>query len=133
MIMYAGRKPPSFGVVGISEVMARFGLTARALHYYEQRGLLRSVRRPDRSRCYDAAGIRRLTWIARLRRLGIGLADIEALLRDGADETRVRTGARALLMARQAVVAAELQRICDVLAFLDGEGKIESRAQGRPP
>lgn len=84
--------------------MDRFGLTARALRYYEQRGILRAGRRPDRSRCYDAAGIRTLTWIARLRRLGISLADIEDLIRDDPEEAKVAAGARALLVARQAAV-----------------------------
>ncbi|MBX3482019.1 MerR family transcriptional regulator [Phenylobacterium sp.] len=120
-------------MVGISEAMDRFGMTARALHYYEQRGLIRSRRRPDRSRCYDAAGILTLTWIARLRRLGIRLADIETLLRDDLDEARVMAGARALLRSRQAAVAAELERIGDVLAFLAGDRKIEPWAHPEVP
>lgn len=61
----------------ISEVMAKTGLSARAVRLYESRGLLPGVRRLDNDyRDYGKSDIERLCEIKRLRTVGISISDI---------------------------------------------------------
>src|ERR1017187_4796542 len=59
------------------------GLTVRALHYYEQIGLLGpSQRSPAGHRLYDSADVARLYRISLLRRLAFPLDQITSVLND---------------------------------------------------
>lgn len=61
------------------------GLTVRALHYYDQIGLLRPSRRSAAGhRLYDAADVARLYRLSLLRRLGFPLDQITGVLEDPA-------------------------------------------------
>lgn len=62
-----------------------FGLTARALRYYEELGLVVAHRDGMNTRWYDAAARRRLEWISRLRR-SVPLHDIAEVLRAEEEE-----------------------------------------------
>lgn len=65
----------------IHEVMARTGLTRKAIYYYEQHGLLRPGGSGLSSyRHYTEEDARRLLWIRELRRLGLPVASIRQLL-----------------------------------------------------
>src|ERR1017187_2792145 len=98
------------------------GLTVRALHYYEQIGLLRpSQRSPAGHRLYDSADVARLYRISLLRRLGFPLDQITSVLNDpewqltGAVDrhlghTQRRAASAARLCPRLAAMAAELAR-----------------------
>jgi DNA-binding transcriptional MerR regulator len=68
------------GLVSINIVMARFGLTARAIRYYEAFGLIASTRDRRNYRCFDYRVAARLELISRLRRAGIALGDIGRVL-----------------------------------------------------
>jgi DNA-binding transcriptional MerR regulator len=59
----------------VSELAAEFGLTAQALRFYEQRGLL-SPKRAGGARVYDYRDHGRLTLIQKFRRLGFSLDEI---------------------------------------------------------
>jgi len=64
-------------------VAAELGLTARAIRYYEQMGLLRPARSGGAYRLYDEADVDRLRAIQALRDdAGFSLADISQLLAD---------------------------------------------------
>ena len=67
-------------VIMTAEASRRFGLTARALRYYEERGLLEVARDWQNRRCYDEPAQRRLAWIAALRQARLPLRDIEDVL-----------------------------------------------------
>lgn len=69
----------------IGELARRAGLTVRALHHYDSIGLLKPSARSDAGyRLYNVDDIARLHQIQALRRFGIALGDIGALLDDPA-------------------------------------------------
>ncbi|MDO9433006.1 MAG: MerR family transcriptional regulator [Phenylobacterium sp.] len=69
--------------VGQAAIMC--GLTARAIRFYEERGLLRSERHPRGIRLYDDAALERLAFISSCRASGLGLGEIAGLLAAGDD------------------------------------------------
>jgi MerR family transcriptional regulator, thiopeptide resistance regulator len=75
----------------IGELAAATGLTVRALHHYDEIGLLvPSERTQAGHRLYDEDDIRRLYEIRALRDLGVPLSEIPDALRDGARTTLER-------------------------------------------
>ena len=66
----------------IGEVAARVGLTERTIRYYEELGLLDSVRRLDGGvRVYTDDDVRRLKYIGKLKMLGLTLQEMLELER----------------------------------------------------
>jgi DNA-binding transcriptional MerR regulator len=63
----------------ISEMCAEFGVTARALRFYEDEGLI-SPRRQGLARIYSHRDRARLAWILRGKRVGFSLADIREMI-----------------------------------------------------
>ncbi|MEG3122700.1 MerR family transcriptional regulator [Sphingomonas sp. GB1N7] len=63
-----------------ADVAKRTGLTARALRFYEARGLVQPLRTANGRRCYGAGELARLTAIVALKRAGFTLAAIQRLL-----------------------------------------------------
>ena len=65
----------------VGEVARRTGKTVRALHLYEERGLLEPV---DRSkggyRRYDSESVTRVRWIGKLQDMGFSLHDIQTIV-----------------------------------------------------
>ena len=69
----------------IGQLARRTGLTVRALHHYDDIGLLKPAARAESGyRLYGREDIARLYRIQALRRLDMSLADIAALLDDEA-------------------------------------------------
>jgi DNA-binding transcriptional MerR regulator len=65
----------------VGELADQAGLTVRALHHFDQIGLLRPAERSAAGhRLYTAEHVRRLYRIVALRQLGMGLAEIAASL-----------------------------------------------------
>lgn len=65
----------------ISQVSKRFNISARTLRYYEQIGLLPSIKTTDYAyRTYDESSLRRLQQIIILRKLRIPLKEIKEIL-----------------------------------------------------
>jgi DNA-binding transcriptional MerR regulator len=72
-----GRSPPPFTIGDLSR---QVGLTPRTIRYYEDIGLLNSVRRVEGGRrIYTEEDIRRLRFIKRLKVLGLSLEDMAEL------------------------------------------------------
>ena len=63
----------------IGEMCDAFGVTARALRFYEDKDLLHPSRR-GQTRVYSARDRARLTWILRGKSVGFSLNDIRELL-----------------------------------------------------
>ena len=63
----------------ITDLSTEFGVTARALRFYEDEGLI-SPSRKGLSRIYSKRERARLAWILRGRAVGFSLADIRELL-----------------------------------------------------
>ena len=67
-------------MIKIREVSSKYDITARTLRYYEDMGLLHSVRSEDYAyRLYDETTIKRLEQILILRKLNISIKDIQRI------------------------------------------------------
>ena len=104
----------------IGEVAAKVGLTERTIRYYEERGLLESVKRLDGGRrVYTDDDVRRLKFILKLKVLGLSLTEMQEL------ETlygRHRTNARVLprlIELLEAHLATTKERIGELTALRD--------------
>ena len=64
-------------LIPIGMLAQRTGLAVSAIRYYEQRGLIASVRTSGNQRRFLRADIRRLSFILVAQNLGIGLTEIE--------------------------------------------------------
>jgi MerR family redox-sensitive transcriptional activator SoxR len=64
----------------IGELARRTGMSVSAIRYYEERGLLRSLRSGGNQRRFLRGDIRRLSFILICQRMGLTLAEIEAAL-----------------------------------------------------
>jgi DNA-binding transcriptional MerR regulator len=91
----------------VGEAARATGLTVRALHHYDEEGLVRpSERTPAGHRLYGTRDLARLEQVAALRRAGLGLEDIAGALASG--------DVRAALERRLAEVDQELAAGADV-------------------
>lgn len=95
----------------ISDLTAEFAVTARALRFYEEEGLIAPERRGT-TRLYAQRDRARLAWILRGKRVGFSLNEISELLDlydlgDGRRAQRVETLAR----CRDKIAALERQRV----------------------
>jgi DNA-binding transcriptional MerR regulator len=111
----------------ISDLSDEFGLTARALRFYEDEGLI-SPQRIGLTRVYSKRDRARLAWILRGKRVGFSLAEIREMidLYDIGDDRRTqrhvtieRCSDRINFLHRQQEdirsVIAELQEFVDLL------------------
>lgn len=112
----------------IGELAARTGLTVRALHHYEELGLLSPTRTAAGHRRYGPREVERVQQIRSLQTLGVSLREIGAVLEAPDFDP-------AALVARQrAALAAEQARLSDLLGRLDAlERLLRQRAQTGTP
>ena len=120
----------------IGELAREFGLTTRAIRFYEDCGLLRPER-AGKSRVYSPGDRARLTLTLRGKRLGLRLAEIKELVdmyetrRDSDAQLRrfvdVLGRQRAQLEAR----LAELQTTLDEVVAQEGVARQALRARAR--
>jgi MerR family transcriptional regulator, copper efflux regulator len=67
----------------VGELAKRTGKTVRAVHLYEELGLLApAVRSKGGFRLYSGRAVKRIEWIQKLQDLGFSLTEIKAFLRD---------------------------------------------------
>ncbi|MEI9851754.1 MAG: MerR family DNA-binding transcriptional regulator [Sphingomonas sp.] len=113
----------------ISELCAEFAVTARALRFYEDEGLISPERRGT-SRVYSHRDRARLAWILRGKRVGFSLAEIKEMidLYDVGDGRRVqrlvtmeRCRARiALLDSQKRDIDAAIEELQQFVDLLEG-------------
>ncbi|XBQ15397.1 MAG: MerR family DNA-binding transcriptional regulator [Oceanicaulis sp.] len=120
----------------IREIAERFGVTARTLRFYEQKGLLSPERR-GATRLYSRADRARLALILRGKRVGFSLEDIKEMLEIETLDSRSRDQMeRALDRFRERIETLELQRkdIDEALAELTAGCRwLEERLADRDP
>lgn len=103
--------------LGIGEVARRSGLAVSALHFYERRGLIRSVRSAGNQRRYARDVLRRLAVIRVAQRVGVPLEAIRLAFAELPDE---RTPTRAEWARMSAAWRSELDaRIRDLQHLRD--------------
>ncbi len=107
----------------VREVARLAGVSVRALHHYEQIGLLIPARRTAAGyRLYGEGDLRRLQQILIGRALGLSLEAIRRGLDEpGFDRRRALLGQRAALMERAAQAARMIKAVDRALAEIDGD------------
>jgi len=113
----------------ISDLSAEFGVTARALRFYEDEGLISPERRGT-ARIYSQRDRARLAWILRGKRVGFSLTDIRELIDlydrgDGRETQRVATIAKCrervgALKAQRDDIDAAIDEIEEFIGLLEG-------------
>jgi DNA-binding transcriptional MerR regulator len=89
----------------IGELAAEFGITARALRFYEEEGLI-APRRDGATRIYSRRDRARIVWLLRGKSVGFSLDEIGELLNlydlgDGRVKQRTMTASRCRLRAEE--------------------------------
>jgi DNA-binding transcriptional MerR regulator len=104
----------------VGELAKLTGVTVRALHHYDEIGLVRPSRRSAAGyRLYDRDDVLRLQHVLLLREVGLPLDDIAAVLDDPSfDRARALRDHREVLVAKRA-------RIDTMLAALDAAVRLE--------
>ena len=116
----------------IGELASKVGVTERTIRYYEERGLLESVKRLDGGqRVYTDDDVRRLKFIQKLKVLGLSLAEMQEL------ETlygRHRTNAKVLprlIELLDAHLATVSERLGELAALRDEIRSYRTHVQKR--
>ncbi len=113
---------------GIADLCDEFGVTARALRFYEDEGLIAPERRGT-ARVYSHRDRARLAWILRGKRVGFSLSEIRELLDlydlgDGRRSQRSATIARcreriALLEAQKHDIDAAIAELIQFISLVE--------------
>jgi MerR family copper efflux transcriptional regulator len=75
--------PPPETLLQVGEVARATGKTVRAIHLYEELGLVRAHERSKgRYRLFTEEALLRVRWVTKLQNLGLSLAEIQELLRE---------------------------------------------------
>ena len=83
LAVLAAPAAPAEGLLRIGQLAERCGKTVRALHLYEEMGLLKpAIRSRGGFRLYSPSAVERVEWISRLQDADVSLGEIQALLRD---------------------------------------------------
>lgn len=115
----------------VGEFAKTIGKTVRALHLYEELGLLQPIGRSKGGfRLYDEASVERARWIVKLQGIGFTLAQIQGFVAEfeGAASGRAATSkARATFKSRLDELRSQIEKLrasetdlMDALGYLEG-------------
>lgn len=133
------REEVSAELFGISELCSEFGITLRALRFYEDKGLI-APRRVSGARVYTRRDRARLALILRAKAIGSPLSEIKRYLDLYGDHGEGRIQQLSYVITRTDTAIAELEqkrvRIDETLAELkvineSCRRQIESRGRGK--
>jgi len=105
-------------LVKAGDLSNRYGVSTRTLRYYEEIGLIQSLRTEDYAyRMYDASSVKRLEQILILRKLNIGIKDIRRIFDTGGSETVLEVlGKKVYDIDEEVALLHELKAI--IIAFI---------------
>lgn len=110
----------------IADVARRTGLTARALRFYEARGLLAPLRTASGRRHYGPAELERVHQILALKRAGLSLAQIQRLTAGRRVDLRALVAAQLeALQAQAAEIATARKLLGTILSRIDRSEPID--------
>jgi len=93
----AQAEAPEEELLQVGEVARAVGKTVRAIHLYEELGLLKAHERSKgRYRLFTPDAIVRVRWIGKLQSLGLSLSEIQAIDRARTDVSSARSAAARL-------------------------------------
>jgi DNA-binding transcriptional MerR regulator len=102
-------------VLRVGELARACGKTVRAIHHYENVGLLKPLKRSRSGyRLYDDSAIARVHWIGKLHELGMTLTDIQSILKlweNSASAPRAMAQIRAVYHEKLESVHAQIARL----------------------
>src|SRR5512141_2236272 len=76
------RENSTLSLIKVGDLARRTGKTVRAIHLYEELGLLPPpIRSKGGFRMYSGDGVKRIEWIQKLQDMGFSLTEIKAFLR----------------------------------------------------
>ena len=108
----------------LSDTCRMLGITPRAFRFYEEQGLLEAHRDSLNHRLIDCATRERVAWIVQLRRAGLTIKEVRAIL---AEEDGRGAGfdlAMTRLAARREEIVAELEGLDTLVATLNAKGAV---------
>ena len=114
----------------VGELAKAVGKTVRAMHLYEELGLLEPRSRSEGGfRMYGVEAVDRIHWIVKLQAIGFTLAEIQGFVKDFRDAGSGREAAarvRALFMEKQAQIREQITQLqviendlVEAVAYLD--------------
>lgn len=96
----------------IGEAAARSGITAKAIRYYEQIGLIHPpARRDSNYRVYSERDVHILKFIERARSLGFTIAECRVLLTLYEDRTRASADVKAIALKHLDDIDAKIREL----------------------
>jgi MerR family copper efflux transcriptional regulator len=82
MSMVLERETSKLALIKVGDLARRTGKSVRAIHFYEELGLLSPpVRSKGGFRMYSGDGVKRIEWIQKLQDMGFSLTEIKTFLR----------------------------------------------------
>ncbi|MCL2741168.1 MAG: MerR family transcriptional regulator [Oscillospiraceae bacterium] len=113
------------GLMKIRDVTLRYGISARALKYYEEMGLMASSRNGEYAyRQYDGVALRRLEQILILRKLNVSIKDIRRVFASPGSEVVLEVlGKKVEAIDEEVALLQELKKI--ILDFIRQVGRAD--------
>lgn len=112
---FAAEAPEPEGLLQVGDLAKATGKTVRAVHLYEELGLLRAHERSKgRYRLFTSEAVVRVRWIVKLQSIGLSLSAIQGLVREQEASGSAQLGAtrlREVYRARLDETRAKLEEL----------------------
>ncbi|MET4130583.1 Cu(I)-responsive transcriptional regulator [Roseovarius sp. MBR-6] len=104
--------------MNISEVARETGLPAKTIRYYEEIGLIKSLRDTNGYRMFRVSDVHKLAFLGRARALGFSIEDCRRLLALYEDQCRASADVKALAEEHLAQIDSKIAQLRSMQATL---------------